>query len=205
MLAGVLGRKEKERELFYEAKGMVDGLLNKLGITSQWYDDFRATPENTEKKMWHIGKSAEIKINNEEIGFVGEINSEVLSKFKIKGKAAMFNINFELLSKLVSEELIYQHPSKYPAIIRDIAVLVNRGDRVADVLNIINSVGGELIQDVDLFDMYEGQELPQGKKNLAFHIIYQASNRTLIDEEIDKIHNQIVRKMNKNRGWDVRK
>jgi len=202
MLAGVIGKKENS--LFYEVKGIVDGLLNKLGISNQWYDDFQATPENTEKKIWHLGRSAEIKIDNKEIGFVGEINPGILSEFGIKYKVAAFNIDFELLIKLVSEELIYQRPSKYPAVVRDIAILVNLGDRVADVLNVINSAGSELVQDVDLFDMYEGRELPRGKKNLAFHIVYQVKDRTLTDKEVDRIHKKIIRALEKRRGWEVR-
>jgi len=213
MLAGIIWRKTNERELFYEIKGIVDGLLNKLGISNQWYDDVKATSEWGNKAFWHSGISAEIKIGNEEIGFVGAINPEILSKFGINpakigkagGSAAAFNLDFELLLKLINEELIYQHPSKYPAVIRDIAVLVNRGDRVADVLNVINSVGGELVRDVDLFDMYEGGEMPRNKKNLAFHIVYQSDERTLTDKEVDKIHNRIVREVSKRMGWEVRK
>lgn len=205
MLAGIIWRKTNERELFYEIKGIVDGLLNKLGISNQWYDDVKATSEWSNKAFWHSGISAEIKIGNEEMGFVGAINPEILSKFGIKGSTAAFNLDFELLLKLISEELIYQHPSKYPAVIRDIAVLVNRGDRVIDVLNVINSVGGELVRDVDLFDMYEGGEMPRNKKNLAFHIVYQSDERTLTDGEVDKIHNRIVREISKRMGWEVRK
>jgi len=79
------------------------------------------------------------------------------------------------------------------------------GDKVVDVLNAVNSVGGDLIQDIDLFDMYEGGEIPRGKKNLAFHIIYQSDERTLTDKEVDKIHDKIVREASKRRGWEVRK
>ena len=205
MLVGLLGQKRGGDRLFYEAKGMVDGFLNKLGIVNQWYDNFRATPENTEKKFWHPGRSAEIKVDNKEIGFVGEINPEMLSSFGVKGEVAAFNIDFELLIKLISEELIYQSPSKYPAVVRDIAILVNRGDRVADVLNVINSIGGKLIQDIDLFDMYEGGEIPRNKKNLAFHIVYQSDKKTLTDKEVDKIHNRIVKEAGEKSGWEVRK
>ena len=204
MLAGVLGREEKKEKLFYEIKGIIDVLLNKLGITNQWYDDFKATPENTEKKLWQINRSAEIKIDDKEIGFIGEINSKILSKINIKNQVVAFNIDFELLTKLINEELIYQHPSKYPALIRDIAILVNFGDRVVNVLNIINDVGGPLIKDVDLFDMYEGDKIPQGKKNLAFHIIYQSNKRTLKDKEVDEIQNRIIKEIKKSKGWEVR-
>ncbi len=205
ILAGVLAKKDGGEALFYEAKGIIDGLLNKLGISNQWYDDFEATPERVSKNFFHPSRTAEVKLDNQEIGFIGEINPEILSKLKIKGWVAAFDIDFELLTRLVEEELIYQHPSKYPAVVRDIAVLVNLNERVVNVLNVINSAGGELVQDVDLFDMYEGEEIPEGKKNLAFHIIYQAKDRTLTDEEVDKIHAGIVKALGRRMGWEVRK
>jgi len=106
---------------------------------------------------------------------------------------------------LAQEELVYQPSSPYPAAVRDLAILVYRGDRVADVLNVINDVGGELVRDVDLFDVYEGEEIPRVKKNLAFHIIYQSDEKTLRDEEVDKIHKRIIKALERKRGWEVRK
>jgi len=106
---------------------------------------------------------------------------------------------------MVSEELIYQPPSQYPAAVRDLAVLVNSGDRVGDVMKLIDDVGGELVQDVDLFDMYEGEGIPKDKKNLAFHIVYQSYEKTLKDEEVNKIQRNIIKKLEENNNWKVRK
>ena len=204
MLSGILIGKNAQ-ELFFESKGLIDLLLNKLGITDQWYDDFQASPEWTEEVFWDKERSAEIKLGNEEIGFLGVINPEILTAFEIKKPVVAFEINLGLLIKAVEEELIYQPPSKYPAVIRDISLLVNIDDKVADVLNIINTVGGKIIKDVDLFDIYEGEEIPQGKKSFAFHIIYQAEDRTLTDQEVDAVHKKIVQELEKNPEWQVRK
>jgi len=207
MLAGIIAkRSEKMRgENFYELKGVIDSLLNKLGISDIWYDDYQATSEWTDEAFWQKVGTAEIKVGNEEIGFIGEINSAVLNKLNMKTDVTAFNLNFEKLLKLAEEELIYEPPSPYPAAVRDLAVLVNLEDRVADVQNIIEQAGGELVFDVDLFDMYEGEGIPGGKKNLAFHIIYQSYEKTLKDEEIDKIHRRIIRELEKNKNWEVRK
>ncbi len=205
MLAGIIAEKEgNQQNLFYEIKGVVDGLLNKLGITDQWYDDFKATPEWSNEKIWHPQRSAEIKVGNKEIGYLGEINPEILSQLGIKQSAVGFNINFKRLVDLAREEIIYSLPSKYPAVIRDLAVLITAEDKTVDVLNLINSAGGKLIQDIDLFDIYQGAEIPQGKKNLAFHIIYQSHQRTLTDKEVDKVHKKIIKELNKKAGWRVR-
>lgn len=207
MLSGLIAvSNEKEiGEKFYELKGAIDTLFDKLGIADHWYDDFQATSEWTDKIFWQDVGTAEIKSGDEEIGFLGEISPKILSVLNIRGVVIGFNLNFEKILKLAQEELVYRAPSSYPAAVRDLAILVNRGDKVADVLNLINRVGGELVRDVDLFDMYEGEEIPEGKKNLAFRIIYQSYNRTLKDEEVDKIQKRIIRELEKEQGWRVRK
>jgi phenylalanyl-tRNA synthetase beta chain len=207
MLSGIIAaRNEKTKgEKFYELKGIIDSLLNKLGISDQWYDDFEATPEWTDDIFWQKTGTAEIKIGNEEVGFLGQINSQILNKLNIGGIVIAFNLNFEKILKLVEEELIYEPPSPYPAAVRDLAIFVNLEDKMADVLNIIEITGGNLVQDVDLFDMYEGEGIPDGKKSLAFHIVYQSYEKTLKDEEVDKVHRKIIRDLEKNKNWQVRK
>lgn len=200
MLTGVM-----TGDVFFEVKGILDLLLNKLGISNIWYDEYRPTPEESKISIWKTKKCAEIKVNGEEIGFLGEISSRVLDELKIDEKVVIFDIDFDKLQKLASEEMIYQPISRYPAAVRDIAVLVPALIRVEEVLNKIYDAGGELIRDVDLFDIYEGEELPGGKKNLAFHIIYQAKDRTLSSKEIDEIQQKIIRTLEAQPGWEVRK
>jgi len=217
--------KEEKRRLsglitgeeFYQLKGTVDSLLNKLGISNIWYaeprselcsttgDEYQPTPEETNLSVWHPKKCAEIKIDREEIGFLGEISPRILDNLEIQGKVVLFDIDFEKLSKLASEEHEYRPISPYPAAIRDIAVLVPPEVRVEEVLNKIEGEGGKIIRDVDLFDIYEGEELPQGKKNLAFHIIYQAEDKTLSSKEIDELQDKIIKTLEENPEWQVRK
>ena len=177
---------------FYEVKGAVDFLLNKLGISDIKY-------------VSSAKKTAAIMIGQEIIGGIDEIRSTVLDKFSIKGKVANFVIDFEKLQQLCSEEHEYQPISKYPAAVRDLAVLVPRTTKVVEVLNKLNIAGGKLIRDIDLFDSYEGERLPEGKKNLAFHIIYQSETRTLAAKEIDELQNKIIAALEKSPEWQVRK
>jgi len=169
------------------------------------YDEYQPTPEESKTSTWHLKKSAEIKVDNEEIGFLGEISPKILTDLKIEDKVCVFDLDFEKLSRLASEETIYRPISRFPAAIRDIAILTPRQVRVEEVLNEIETAGGEILRDVDLFDIYEGEELPGGKKNLAFHLIYQAKDRTLSSKEIDEIHNKIIKTLEKNPEWQVRK
>ncbi len=192
-------------DAFFEAKGVIDLLLNKFGISNIWYDEYQPTPEESKLSIWQPQKCAEIKVNRMEIGFLGEILPKILDDFKISSKVVVFDLDFEKLQKLTSEEQEYQPISSYPAAVRDIAILVPRMVRVEEVLNIINAAGSSLIRDVDLFDIYEGEELPEGKKNLAFHIVYQSESKTLSSREINKIHQKIIKTLEENPGWEVRR
>jgi len=191
-------------EAFYQAKGIIDLLLNKLGISNIWYDQYKATPGESKISIWHPKKCAEIKIDHQEIGFLGEISPKILEDLKIQNKAVLFDLDFEKLMKSVSEEHEFRPISKYPAAIRDISILIPRDVLVEDVLNKIEITGGPLVRDVDLFDIYEGEEIPEGKKSLAFHIIYQAEDRTLSSEEIDQIQKKIIKSLEEEE-WEVRK
>ena len=193
MLTGIISGKNK----FYNIKGSADVLLKKLGIADVWYDDYRASPENSRSDWWRSGRCAEIKAGHQEIGFLGEMKED--------SEVAVFDFDFEALQKLASEEHEYQLLSRYPSAIRDLAILVPLLTRVEEVLNIIEITGGALVRDVDLFDIYEGEKIPGGKKNLAFHIIYQSDKKTLISEEVEKIHQKIIKALEENITWQVRK
>ena len=206
MLTGVMTvPAEGGGPAFFEVKGAIDSLLNKMGISNIYYDDYQPTPENSKILVWHPRKCAEIKVAGEEIGFLGEISPKILEALKIGGKAVVFDLDFEKLQKIASAEHEYQPISKYPAAIRDLAILVPQEIRVAEVLNKIYDAGGNLIRDVDLFDIYEGEEIPEGKKNLAFHIIYQSADKTLFSKEIDEIQEKIIKACQEEPEWEVRK
>ena len=114
-------------------------------------------------------------------------------------------MDFEKLKTLAVEDQEYRPISKYPATVRDLAVLVPPTVKVEEVLNVIEVAGGSLVIDVDLFDIYEGEGIPDGQKNLAFHIIYQAQDRTLTSIEVYKIHQNIIKALEENPTWQVRK
>ncbi len=200
MLAGVL-----TGDSFYQTKGVIDSLLNKLCISDIWYNEYNPTPEESKSCLWHLKKCAEIKVGREEIGFLGEISSRVANSFKVEKKIAVFDLDFGKLSGLASEESEYRPVSRFPAAVRDIAVLIPRFTKVEEVLRKIDRAGGNLVKDVDLFDIYEGEAIEEGKKNLAFHIIFQSEDKTLSSQEIDSLQNKIIKALEENPEWQVRK
>ncbi len=215
---GKIFRKKKEKleekrmltaailgEEFYQLKGVVDLLLNKIGISDIWYDNYKPTPEESKLSLWHSKKCAEVKIGQEEIGFLGELSSKITENLKLAYPIVIFDLDFEKLAKLASEEHEFRPIPKYPSAVRDLAILVPLQTRVEEVLNIMEITGGVLVRDIDLFDIYEGEELPEGKKNLAFHLIYQSETKTLSSKEIDEIHNKIIKTLELEPEWQVRR
>jgi phenylalanyl-tRNA synthetase beta chain len=190
-------------ERFLEAKGVIDALLKKMGISNFYFDFYQPTPEESKASIWQIKKSAEIKIDGEEIGFLGEISKRILEKYKIKDKIVAFDIDFEKLANLATEEHEYEPFSIYPAIVRDISVLVPKNVLVEDVMNVIEETAGKLIRDIDLFDIYE--EIEEERKSLAFHIIFQLKDRAILPEEVENAFQKIVENLEKNPNWEVRK
>ncbi len=185
---------------FFMLKGIIDTLLRSLAITDFYYNSYLK-----DIAFWNSKRSAEIKIGKEKIGLLGGISSSILRSFEISENVSAFELDFEKLHKFCSEEHEYMPISKYPAAIRDLAILVPKKVKTVEVLNTINTIGGILVRDVDLFDVYEGKEVPFGKKNFAFRIIYQAEDRTLKTDEIDKIHQKIIKVLDQNPEWQVRK
>lgn len=194
-----------EKQGFFLLKGLIDFLLHSLGISDIYYDEFEATSEQSPQVVWDSFESAEVKANGQEIGFLGKISEQFLEKTGIKESVFCFEINLDLLIKFCQEETEYRPVSKYPAAIRDIAILVPLEIKAGEVMEKIHKSGGNLIQDIDLFDIYEGETLPQGKKNLAFHIIFQSQEKTLSKEEIDQIQNNIISGLEKTPEWEVRR
>ncbi len=179
---------------FYHLKGIIDSLLNKLQISDIWYDDAIEKNDLSIPDFCNKNRRAQIKVGNNCLGWIAEIDSKV----------AAFEMDFAKLVELATEERIYSPPSKYPSVVRDIAILTNKETKIVKVMNLINSSGGVLIRDIDLFDIYEGNNIPDSKKSLAFHIIYQSDEHTLTDKEVNDVHREIINVLKEKGGWEIR-
>ncbi|MBI4709479.1 MAG: phenylalanine--tRNA ligase subunit beta [Candidatus Portnoybacteria bacterium] len=202
-ITGLICQKNilKHGENFFELKGLTEALLDKLGISDYWFDD-AISQKYDWLKFVHPRRRAEIKSGDEAIGWVAEAKPELLAALEIKERVAIFELDFAGLKELASEERFYVPPSKYPAIIRDLAVIVDRDIKIEAVLNIIEIEGGALLQDVDIFDIYEGLE--GNKKSLAFRLTFQSDERNLTDKEVNELMEKII-KVIEERGWEIRK
>jgi phenylalanyl-tRNA synthetase beta chain len=175
--------KNTEKEEFYELKGVLETLFKECGIADVSYK--KASAENP-------FALADINLKKENVGFIG----------LAKG-INFFEIDFEKLQNFCVDSLEYKQISQHPTATRDIAVLVPREALVEEVLRNISAAGGLLLKNVETFDVYEGEELA-GKKSLAFHIVFQAEDRTLKPEEINSVMNNIINVI-EGMGWEIRR
>lgn len=190
---------------FREIKGDVELLLEKLGIGKVWYDSFEADPESSLRSNWDRVKAAEIKVRQETLGFIGRVSSDILAEMKINDEVYTFEMNMGKLAEMASDKKQYQNISKFPTAVKDIAVLIPRKVKYEEVYNQIETLGGKLLVDVDLFDIYEGDSLPEGKRNLGFRLFFQAKDRTLSKEEINSLLEEIITGLEEESDWQVRK
>ena len=193
---GVIGFSSvRDPSLFYRVKGIAEGLFQGFRLADVWYDPKLTPQEKKDMAMFHPERRTLVKVGKELVGWIGEIHPDIVHASKGKGGYVAAEFDFVKLRELAEYEYIYQEPSKYPAVVRDISVVTPRQTHISTMMQIIHTAGGPLIQDIDLFDVYEA--------NAAFHVIFQARDRTLSSHEVDEHMKKITRAFTK-QGYEVR-
>jgi phenylalanyl-tRNA synthetase beta chain len=188
---------EKKAVDFYVLKGILEGLFAKLGLTES------VTYVQAKVDNMHPGRTAEIHLNGERIGFVGQVHPTMQKELDLKDTYV-----FELSLKAVLEEataaLRYEAIPRFPSITRDIALVVDK-ETVSGVLkDVIQQAGGKLLKEVSVFDLYEGERMEEGKKSIAYSLKYMDPERTLTDEEVTKVHTQVLEALKTQAGAVLR-
>ena len=124
---------------------------------------------------------------------MGEIHPDVNALFDLKEKAFLFELDFQKLIEKGTEHPCFIPLPRYPAVTRDLAMIVEDTIAAGDLLNTLWKANDGLIKDIRLFDLYQGNPVPPGKKSLAFRLIYQRDDRTLTDQEVNEFHQKLVR------------
>ncbi|MFY9295842.1 MAG: phenylalanine--tRNA ligase subunit beta [Clostridiales bacterium] len=171
---------------FYTLKGQVERLFDVLGIL----EDVEFAPHS--HPSLHPGRTAIVKFEGQELGVLGEVHPKVCENYNLKTKIYLAELNFELMLKMARTEKQYVHLPRYPAIHRDLAIVVSKNVLASNIEKLIRSAGGDLLEKVELFDIYEGSQIPEGHRSLAYSLSYRAADRTLKDEDINPIHDRIV-------------
>jgi phenylalanyl-tRNA synthetase beta chain len=150
----------------------------------------------------HPGRSASVKLNGIIIGFIGELHPEWVQKYDLPQAPVLFEVDFEEVK--VVKVPAYAEVSKFPSVIRDLAIVVDQRISLQTLLDGLKSRLPALIQDVQLFDIYTGKGVPENKKSLAFRIVMQDTQRTLQDSEVDAAVQQLMACLEQAFGAELR-
>lgn len=187
-----------EKVDFYQMKGVVDQYLQNLNLDGAI--QYRATDQYPEM---HPGRTANIFIDDQYIGFVGQVHPETQKAYKIS-ETYVFELN---LSTLIVQPKVRQHYeliSKFPSISRDMALLVDEDVTNQNILDVINSSKQKFLVNINLFDVYNGSHLPSGKKSLGYQLTYQDSKATLQEEVVNQEFESLVEQLKTELGVTIR-
>jgi phenylalanyl-tRNA synthetase beta chain len=187
-------RGEKGELDFFDAKGVAENLLRGLRITAEFKpgSDQNLSP----------AESAEIITDGDRIGVLGVLHPRVAQAFELSGTVCLIEIDLErLLTRPIGEKR-YTPIYRFPAVSRDIALVMDEHTSYRQVESIIRNF--PLVTEVTLFDLYTGEQIPQGKKSFAIRIVYQSPEHTLTDEEVNQVQQKMLDKLNQELGADLR-
>lgn len=175
-------------EGFYIIKGAVQSVFSRLKIT-----DCSFAP--CLEPFMHPGKSADVIIQGARAGHVGCVSPQALERFDIKSKAdvMVFELDLDAILKAAPKTATYKPIPRYPAVERDIALLIDEALTAETALGHIKAFGSDMIESASVFDSYKGKNIPQGKRSLGLSVVYRSRERTLTDAEVDEIHGRLVK------------
>jgi phenylalanyl-tRNA synthetase beta chain len=191
---------------FYDLKGVVESLLERLNIRQ-----YRFTP--TQHPTFHPGRCALLELPRvseagvqtfSPVGVLGEVHPLVQQRYDLPARAYLCEIDLELLYAAVPASITYQQVSRHQALTRDLALVVDQNVSAQDIKDTIVAHGSELLRSAELFDVYTGDPIPAGKKNLTYSLVYQATDRTLKDVEANSLQDNLVRVLHEKFGATLR-
>lgn len=183
---------------FYYTKDIILNLLDKYGVNEIEFE------KNDQNSIYHPGRCAHIIVDGQDIGTIGEIHPLVLENFDIGKRVYAAELNIDLLITKKADQIRYQTVSKYPMVERDIALVVDKAVESQKIIDVIKDNGGQLLKSVQLFDIYTGSQIEEGKKSLAYKIGFQSDERTLKDKEVKAAFENILAALSDAFGVNLR-
>ncbi|MFH2060826.1 MAG: phenylalanine--tRNA ligase subunit beta [Pseudomonadota bacterium] len=180
----------KKREVdFFDLKGLIEGLFEALMIENLVFQKI----EDRSCPYYQNGYAAWVKSNDKIIGSLGKINAKVMKNYGLKQDAFVFDFNLEPIMDLLPQKIVASSLPRFPSISRDITIIVDRIVPVGDILSQMKQETSKdaLVEQIFLFDSFEGKPLENGKKSLSFRVVYRSENKTLKEKNIQKLHTKI--------------
>jgi phenylalanyl-tRNA synthetase beta chain len=192
--AGRWGEPTSEVVDFYDAKGLLEDIFERAIVPVE----FRPGQEFGMLR----NRTAELLAGGARVGFLGEVHPNLASAFDIETPVFLFEVDIARLQPAITDEVRHQPLSRFPVVMQDIAILVDAGTAESKARDII--AASNLVTHVQLFDVYEGPPLPDGKRSLAFAVEFQATDRTLTVKEVAEARARIVRRLQHELGAELR-
>ena len=191
-------RQGELRELdFLDCKGLVEAILDLFGVTSL------AGWSALESAVLHPGQSAALSLKGDAAGYLGQLHPDVCESLEAP-RCWVIELDFEKLLEYAPRRIAARALPRFPAVERDVAIVVDRDFSAHQVIGWIKSLGEALIEHVEIFDQYLGAPIPEGKKSLAYKVSYRADDRTLTDNEINALHQSLVDRLGTTFGAERR-
>ncbi|NLW24942.1 MAG: phenylalanine--tRNA ligase subunit beta [Clostridia bacterium] len=191
--------QEKGRKVdFYYLKGILEDLFDKLNIINV---DFVPCKDNP---SYHPGRTAKVYVNNEQIGILGQVHPLVLENYDLPKEVYIAEIDVDVLFKIGQGKVEFKQLPKFPSVSRDLAIVVKDQVLAKDLIEKIKELGGELLVELQIFDVYKGGQIPSDSKSIAFSLTFQAMDRTLTDKEINEIFDRIQNSLGVHFGATLR-
>lgn len=172
---------------FFNMKGAIEEFFEKVGMTKKPEYD----PDN-KKPFLHPGRQADVIYNGEVIGYLGEVHPEVLDNYNIGEKAYIAVIDILKVTENATFDRKYEGIAKYPAVTRDLSMVMRKDILVGDIEKVFEKRGGSLLESMTLFDVYEGAQIKIGYKSVAYSLAFRAKDRTLEEKDIAPIMEKIL-------------
>ncbi len=173
---------------WFEAKGILESVFQQLGLQVEYQPDHRDS-------RLHPGRTASLWVRGNRLGTFGQLHPQLRRERGLPDSVYVFQLDLDvLLDSLDQDEILipqFKPYSTYPAADRDIAFFSPVKVTVAEIEKVITKAGKDLLESVELFDEYRGENVPQGQRSLAFRLIYRTSDRTLTDAEVEPVHNKV--------------
>jgi len=187
------------RVSFHDVKGCVESLLHELRIP-----DVTFSSANGWVPYMHPGKSAVIRVDGSDVGGLGELHPEVIGAFDLPEGVYVFEIELPALVSSFDPEAHFSPLPRFPSIVRDVAVVIDEMVTGREIIEVIRGVSTDLMEDVQVFDCYRGDPIPEGRKGLAFRVRYRSSERTLTDAEVNGVHQDVLERLKAIGGLTIR-
>ncbi len=183
---------------FFDIKGICEELFAGLNVQNVKYTAVNDNP------TFHPGRCAKIMAGGKTLGIIGEIHPAVCRKYGLETSVYVGELDFENIFLNIKTDIKFKELPKYPAVTRDIAMLVDKTVPVADIEEIVKKASGKLLESISLFDVYEGEQIPEGKKSVAYNAVYRASDRSLTGDEVQKVFDKAVKNLEHQLGAQLR-